>query len=188
MRGYSRGFRTTLLGVLIALFASGCLLLPTTLVMRLEWDMVWRLSAGTRIGMAALHVAAAFAGLVLFGSLWTFHMRAGWRQHRNRRNGVVLVGVLIVLSVTSLGIFYLADERLSLYAALVHTAFGLILPACFIYHMVMGQRLARRINSTQQVQTPPQTQPQSLAPAPAPASDWKPQEPLTLLSSTRRTT
>lgn len=144
MRGYSRGFRTTLFGAFGALLASGVLLIPTTLVMRLEWEPGWRLSAAARIGVAALHVGAAFMAAALLGSLWTLHMRAGWRQRRNHRNGALLVMLFAILGISGLGIFYLADETPALWTALAHTATGLLIPAFFIYHMIRGQRIARR--------------------------------------------
>jgi len=147
MRGYSRGFRTTLLSTMAALFVSGGLLVPTTLAMRLEWDVAWRLGASARIGMAALHVACAFAALVLFGCLWTIHMRAGWRQRRNHRNGFLLIGLLVILSLTGLGIFYLADATTALYTAFSHVAIGLLLPVFFICHMIVGRRIARQLHA-----------------------------------------
>jgi heme A synthase len=147
MKGYPRRFRTLLLSTMTALFLSGTLLLPTTLAMRLDWDVIWRLGANTRIGMAALHVAFAFVALGMFGSLWAIHMRAGWRQRRNYRNGFLLIGLLIILIVTGLGIFYLADEAVMLYTALTHIAVGLLLPIFFIYHMIMGRRIARQYSA-----------------------------------------
>ncbi|MDE2298459.1 MAG: hypothetical protein KGK18_09855 [Burkholderiales bacterium] len=48
MKGYPRGFLATRWAVRMALLATGLLLAPTTLELRLGWHLPWRLGGGVR--------------------------------------------------------------------------------------------------------------------------------------------
>ena len=144
MRGYPSGFRKLLFATMGGLIGSGVLLIPTTLDLRLAWNMAWRLSASNRTGVVALHVALGFITLMILGALWSIHMRAGWRHRRNHRNGALLVLLLLTLAVSGLGIFYLVDEDIALADALSHTLAGVLLPIPFIYHYFQGRKILRR--------------------------------------------
>lgn len=144
MKGYSKGFRGSVIGIVAAVFATGCLLIPTTLDLRLAWEMPWRLGSDQRIAVAGLHVLLGFAAAAVLGALWSIHMRAGWRQRRNHRNGAALTALLLTLALSGVGIFYLAEETAMLAVSLMHVVLGAVLPGLFVYHIVAGRRLIQQ--------------------------------------------
>lgn len=144
MKGYPSWFRPALLGTCLGLYASGCLLAPTTLVLRATWDLGWRLGGGARVGVVALHAALAFAAMLFMGALWSVHMRSGWRRHRQKTSGLLVTLPALLLALTGVGIYYLADEDLANAAAFVHLCAGLALLLPFAWHLVTGRRLRRR--------------------------------------------
>lgn len=143
MRGYPGWFYPFLLSVVAALLLTGCLLLPGALETRLAWETPWRLRGDPQIGVLALHLLASFAMVALIGALWGVHMRAGWRHKKNWRSGLLMSVLVLVLLLSAVGLYYLADEALALDASLVHMAAGLLLPVLLVYHMVKGRRLHR---------------------------------------------
>jgi hypothetical protein len=140
MKGYPRGFQPVLWAVCGALAVSGLLLVPTTLAMRLGWDLPWRLPGGARIGVAAMHAAASFAMLFVFGALWSIHARAGWRRNRQRKSGALLVLGFTGLALTAIGVYYLGESGAADVTALVHLALGVALALPLGVHAVRGRR------------------------------------------------
>ncbi|WP_426101144.1 hypothetical protein [Massilia sp. TSP1-1-2] len=143
MKGYPGWFVTALLGALLLVFASGCLLAPTTLVMRFDTDIAWRLPGTGRVLVAAAHAGAGFLVMMLLGSLWTVHMRGNWRRARQRISGSVLGAAMLILAVTAVGVYYLGDDTLGNAAALLHLGTGLALCVPFGWHWVLARRAAR---------------------------------------------
>ena len=144
MKGYPKWFYLMLCSVLVALFATGTLLAPTILDLKLEWDMPWRLASDQRIGVAALHTLLSFLTLTLIGALWSVHMRSGWKRRSNHHSGLGLIVVMLLLLITGIGIFYLGDEDNAMIASLGHMAIGGMLPVIFSYHALAGYQKARR--------------------------------------------
>lgn len=142
MKGYPSWFVSALLGSLLLIFVSGCLLIPTTLVMRFDTDLAWRLPGAGRVLVAALHSAVGLAVIMLLGSLWTVHMRANWRRGRQRISGAALGAMMLVLAASAVGIFYLGDDALGTAAALIHLGVGLALAVPFGWHWVLARRAA----------------------------------------------
>ena len=148
MKGYPRWFQSALVGGCSLLYATGCLLAPTTLDMRAAWTPAWRLAANARLGMAAAHAALGLLAMIVVGALWSVHMRAGWRKRRQRGSGLWLVLGLLWLGISAVGVYYLADEGLANIAGLGHLAVGLALLPPFVWHAVTGHR--RRARQTAQ--------------------------------------
>lgn len=142
MKGYPRWFFAFLIWMLLGLCISGCLLVPTMLDVRLDWQMFWRLTSDMRILTAAVHTFLSFIMLGLIGALMPIHMRAGWRHRRHYRSGLTLFGLALLLLVTAIGIYYLSDERTSLYASMVHLASGGSMIILAIYHILRGRQYA----------------------------------------------
>lgn len=140
MKGYPRWFLASLLGTLVLLLASGLLLAPTTLMMRAELMLAWRLPGAARVAVVALHTAGGFAAMLLIGAVWSVHMRSGWRRGKHRASGLTLALVLLLLCVSGLAIFYLADEMLGATAAFLHLGVGLALAGQFGWHWARGRR------------------------------------------------
>jgi hypothetical protein len=155
LKGYPRWFLPFLVATLLLLLASGLLLAPTTLLMRADIALEWRLPAPGRVGIAALHTVAGFAAMLLIGALWSVHMRSGWRRNRHRGSGLALALLLVLLCASAAAIFYLADETLGALAALLHLAAGIVLIAQFGWHWAKGRR-------SQQLQQASVATPQSI--------------------------
>lgn len=144
MKGYPRWFLATLVGTLLMILVSGLLLAPTTLMMRAEVMVMWRLPGAARVATVALHTAAGFAAMLLIGAVWSVHMRSGWRRRKHRASGLTLALGLVVLCASAVAIFYLADEALGAMAALLHLAVGIGLVGQFGWHWVRGRRSHRQ--------------------------------------------
>ena len=144
MAGYPRGFYGFMIAVFMALVASGLMLLPSMLQMRLDWESPLHVGGDLRLASAALHCVAAFLAMGLLGALSTVHMRAGWHRRRNRVSGVSLLVLLLVLMLTAVGVYYFGDENLSRWSSLIHTVVGLLLVAVVLWHGVIGHRLYNR--------------------------------------------
>jgi hypothetical protein len=145
MKGYPRWFEPVLLATTSLVYATGCLLTPTTLELRASWQMVWRLASTSRSGVAAAHAAVAFVFLIVIGSLWSVHMRAGWRRHRQRLSGLLLLVSLLWLTFSAVGVYYLVDEAWANVAGLGHALMGVLLVVPFIWHAIVGWRYRRRV-------------------------------------------
>ncbi|NHZ79291.1 hypothetical protein F2P44_08380 [Massilia sp. CCM 8695] len=144
MKGYPAWFVRALLGALLLVFVSGCLLAPTTLVMRFEMALAWRLPGAGRVVTAAMHAATGFVLLMMLGALWSVHMRAGWRKRRQRGSGATLGIMLLLLAASAVAIYYAGEDALGSGAALVHLVVGLTLLLPFGWHWVHARRASRK--------------------------------------------
>lgn len=143
MTQYPKWFLPALLALLLLVLLTGLGLTPTTLALRAEWNLPWRLGGGDRLWVAALHSAVAFGLAAVVGALWSLHMRSGWRRRRQRISGALLGGALCVLAASAVGVYYIGDERASAVAAFVHVGAGLFATAVFGWHWMRG-RASRR--------------------------------------------
>ncbi|TNE60869.1 MAG: hypothetical protein EP335_17675 [Alphaproteobacteria bacterium] len=153
MKGYPRHFTRVVVLTAIGLFVTGLLLVPSMLDFRLEMNVPWRLDADGRLVTVAAHAFVAFFMLMLAGSLWSIHMRAGWRKRRHRTSGTILATSLALMAATGIGIYYLGDEDLSLWSSLVHTGLGLVGAGFFTWHAIRGRLAARE--HARQTRKPP---------------------------------
>jgi len=144
MTNYPKWFLPSLLGTLLLMLASGLLLAPTTLSLRAEWALPWRLPGAGRVPVAALHAAGGFVLMLLMGALWSLHMRSGWRRRRQRASGSMLGGLLLALALSAVAIYYLGDEALGNWAAGLHLVLGLTLVGPLGWHWLHGHRAAHR--------------------------------------------
>lgn len=140
MTNYPKWFLPGLLGVLLVLFATGVLMAPTTLDLRLDWDLGWHLPAGRRVAVAALHALCGFAMALWMGALWSVHMRMGWRRGRQRGSGLWVGLLLLGLMATAIAVYYLGDDTLGSAAAGLHLMLGLMLVPPFVWHWARGRR------------------------------------------------
>lgn len=140
MKGYPRWFLRALIFAITLMLVTGLLLAPGTLVMRAEMDMPWRLPANIRVYTAMLHAAGGFGLAAFVGSLWSLHMRAGWRRLRHRVSGTLLATILLLLCGTAVAIYYLGDEGAGSFAALTHLGLGIAMLGPFGWHWLRGYR------------------------------------------------
>jgi hypothetical protein len=139
--GYPRHFLSVLWTVLIAITLTGAALIPGALELRWDMDVPLHLPPGSRLGMAALHALCAFLMLALLGALYVLHMRMGWRHRQNIGTGLFSVCTLAALTLTGLGIYYLADEAASQWTSGLHIALSLVGVAAVLLHYVFGRRI-----------------------------------------------
>lgn len=141
MIGYQRGFLPFLWTTLALCLATGLLLVPGALELRLEWDAPLQLPEGYRVGVAAAHAFCAFAVLMLIGSLYAIHMRMGWRRRQNLITGFATVGTFGVLVLSGLGIYYVAAERASMWISVSHMGVGAATVITVAVHAMKGRKL-----------------------------------------------
>lgn len=91
-----------------------------------------------------IHGVAAYAFVVLAAMLLPVHIRLGWNLGRNRRSGLVLIGVSLLLVLTGLALYYSTAEGLRSAMSVAHWAVGLGLPLLLIIHLVRGKSGVRR--------------------------------------------
>lgn len=137
MKGYPRRFVALVYLSLAVMLVSGLMLVPTFLDMRLEMDVPWRPDFALRSLFAMVHTGDGLVVLWFIGALWSVHMRGGWRRHRNRWSGALLMAMLGLLAVSCLGIFYAGDEQWSLWFSLVHVLVGLALVMPGLIHVLL---------------------------------------------------
>ena len=143
MKGYPRAFAGVLYTTLLALLVSGLLLAPTTLDLRFELSMPWRLAGSDRVLTAALHVGMSYLLLMLFGAVTQLHVRMGLRRRSNRFAGWSLISLLLVLSVSGVAVFYLGDETAMRYATGTHLLVGTLLPLILVIHVLVGRAVTK---------------------------------------------
>ncbi|KQV54004.1 MULTISPECIES: hypothetical protein [unclassified Duganella] len=140
MKGYPHWFLRALIGAMLLMLATGLLLAPGTLVMRAEMDLPWRLPGGARVYTAMLHAAGGFGLAAFTGSLWSLHMRAGWRRRKHRGSGLFLGSLLVLLCMSAVAVYYLGEEQAGTIAALLHLLLGVVLLGPFGWHWLRGYR------------------------------------------------
>jgi hypothetical protein len=142
MKGYPSWFLRLLLGVLSATLMTGCLLIPSALLFRLDWQVVWHLVGGQRNLVGALHVGLGLLAFAFFGAVWCIHIRHNWRRRVNRLSGSGVVFVLAGLGVTGIACMYVGGELTAPLASMAHVVLGLLAPALLVIHIVRGRRLS----------------------------------------------
>lgn len=145
MKGYPKWFSVSFVtSVVLILFLTGLLLLPTTLELRGNLDSVpWRLESSNRTIVVAGHALFGFLMVAVLGALWTTHMRVGWRSKLKRPSGSLLVSFNLILVLTGIGIYYLGDDFLSSVASLSHAGIGLLLMPFYFFHMLYVRPIRR---------------------------------------------
>jgi hypothetical protein len=154
LAGYPHWFFAVLMTAMACLLCTGTALLPSMLEMRLDMEMTWRVEGGARLLVAASHCAAGFLLVGMVGALLVIHVRIGWRRRLNRISGTTLVVLVIMLLVSTLGIYYLGDELLSRVSSVTHVSAGLLTVVVVVWHSIKGRRL-RRENSVWKVDITP---------------------------------
>jgi len=141
--GYSFWFFGALCCVVLIVFTSGVLMLPTMLEFKLDQDVLWRLSSSQRLPVVAIHSVLSLALLSLFGALWQLHIRVAWRKKQHRGSGLSLCVFLGLLAITGVGLYYLGSEFGLLWASVIHSIVGMVFGVFFIWHLWQGS-IARR--------------------------------------------
>jgi hypothetical protein len=143
MKGYPKWFLPGLTCTLLLMLATGVLLAPTTLAMRADIALPWRLPGSSRIFCAAAHASGGLALMLFVGALWSMHMRSGWRRGKQRGSGLILVTLCLILAASAVVVYYAGEENLGVAAALLHLGAGLVLVGPFGWHWWHGRQVKR---------------------------------------------
>lgn len=137
MKGYPKWFTANFISTCAGiLFLTGILLAPTTLQVRLDRTLPWRLEADSRVVVVALHALVSFIAIAIVGALSTIHMRREWHHKRNRVSGITLVSIFVFLSLSGLGIYYFGNETLSLFSSMSHMIVGILILGFYVWHLM----------------------------------------------------
>lgn len=85
-----------------------------------------------------VHGFAAYFFVLLFGAVMPTHIKAGWKNKRNRLSGGLMVVVMTLLLISGLLLYYGADSRKA--ALWVHWVIGCGLVLLFPLHFIRGRR------------------------------------------------
>lgn len=84
------------------------------------------------------HGLSSYFLALLFGAVMPVHIKAGWKNKRNRISGSLTVLVMGVLLISGLFLYYGADTRDA--ALWVHWIIGCGLVLLFPFHFIAGRR------------------------------------------------
>lgn len=89
--------------------------------------------------MLIFHAVGAYAFLVIVGAMIPVHIPLGWNQRRNRLSGVTLVGILALLGLTALGLYYIGEDTLRASTSLVHWVVGIVAVPGLLLHVTRNR-------------------------------------------------
>ena len=85
-----------------------------------------------------VHGFAAYFFVLLFGAMMPNHIKAGWKNKRNRISGGLMVAVMSLLLISGLFLYYGNETRDA--ALWVHWVIGCCLVLLFPLHFIRGRR------------------------------------------------
>lgn len=144
MSGYPRWFYPALMVTLLGVLVSGLLLVPTMLVLRLEWDVALPRVHDWRTVSAAAHSFLGFLALTFTGAVASIHLRTGLRRHFNVKSGISLLVLWAVMASSAVAIYYVGDETWSRSASVIHLLAALAALLIFVWHHLRGDYFRRR--------------------------------------------
>jgi hypothetical protein len=93
--------------------------------------------------LLAAHGIAAYAALVAYAFVGHAHVRTGWRVPALRPVAAWLIASILLLVVTGLVFYYVAEEAAIPYARWTHVAAGVLLAIALVIHIRNGRRVGR---------------------------------------------
>ena len=105
---------------------------------------------GWRHRLLVLHGTAAYVLLWVTGSLLTLHQIGNWRARRNRANGLALTGMLLLLALSGLTLYYPPHEDWRDAFSLFHQMLGFTLALLVPLHVWLGKRTRKKRHSAAQ--------------------------------------
>jgi hypothetical protein len=85
------------------------------------------------------HGLVAYAFLIVAGTMVPVHITAGWNTQRNLKSGLAFAGMLVLLAVTALGLYYLGNESLRPQVSRIHWVAGVIALPLLLVHALKGR-------------------------------------------------
>lgn len=92
-------------------------------------------------------VVHGISGLLLLwvlGLIWLPHVRRGWSMRRHRWVGGAMAALMLWLSLSAAGLYYLGDETLRNWTSIAHWTLGLAAALWLPTHIWIGRRRIRR--------------------------------------------
>jgi hypothetical protein len=86
-------------------------------------------------------------------------MRRAWHQRRNLLPGILLVGVLLLLSVTGYTLYYFGGEGARPLISVLHWAVGLGAPALLLWHIASGRAALAAMRAAPRKEAAPAAEP-----------------------------
>jgi hypothetical protein len=107
-----------------------------------------------------VHGGAAMLALVVAGSLLPIHMRRAWHQRRNLVPGILLAGILLLLTVTGYALYYFGGEEARPLISVLHWGVGLGAPALLLWHIASGRATLAAMRAASREAPAPAAEPQ----------------------------
>lgn len=136
MRGYPRGFLAIVWLSMITASLTGILLIPNALNLKFAMDIPTLVVDTWLEYLPMLHALFSFWLLMVVGSLWSVHMRMGWRRRKNRLTGTLLIVGFLMLFFSAIGLYYAVDDRYLNYSSAIHIMSGLVLMMIMLIHYI----------------------------------------------------
>ena len=88
-----------------------------------------------------LHGAAAIGFLIVSGTLLPVHVVPALHWGKNRRTGVLMLTVVVLLVVTAYGLYYVVGDSWRTWLSAIHWMTGLAATAGLVAHVWLGKRV-----------------------------------------------
>jgi len=95
---------------------------------------------GWRHRLLVAHGVAVYLLLWLTGSLLALHQMGNWRARRNRASGLALAGILLLLALSGLTLYYPPHEDWRDAFSLFHQALGASVAVLVPLHIWLGKK------------------------------------------------
>ena len=86
-----------------------------------------------------LHGLAAFASLVMLGTVLPVHARRAWQLRKNRATGMSMKLISLWLALTGYTLYYFSSEANEAWLPVLHWGVGLALPLALVLHIRRGR-------------------------------------------------
>lgn len=86
------------------------------------------------------HGLAALLFTLALGGLGPVHLPRGWRQQRNHRSGLALVGAALLLLLSGYALYYWVDEAIRPAIGWLHSGIGLAMAIVLLVHRQLTSR------------------------------------------------
>lgn len=95
------------------------------------YDLEWSLSNHM---LMTVHGIAAIIFIYIFGYFTRCHVQVHLRSGRHLLSGLIMLGVLALISVTGFSLYYLGSEVIRLWTSDIHCLLGVVVPLALLAH------------------------------------------------------
>lgn len=134
-----RWHRWTIYGVGMGLLLTGLLWLVAHYLLRTDGEFGETVHPLEHLSMQ-MHGGASMVAWFFVGSLLNNHIRRANNARRNRVTGWLMITMLVWLSASGYGLYYLVTESSRAVWSWSHWVSGILLPFLLIWHISAGRR------------------------------------------------